>query len=91
MAKVEITLKIRPAAPDTDLKKVQVGSEKLIVEFGGKVRSVDIRPMAFGLNELLIMFIVDESKGGTDLLEEKIGSLEGVNSVVVDMVTRALG
>lgn len=91
MARVEVTLKIRPEAPDTDLKKVQVSAEKLIVEFGGKVKTVEVRPMAFGLSELLVMFTVDEAKGGTEPLEEKIGAVKGVNSVSVDMVTRALG
>lgn len=91
MASVIITLKIMPSSPEEDLSKIEEESKKLIEESGGKTHKTEIEPVAFGLKAIKIIFIVDESKGSTDKLEEKISSIEGVNSVEVVGVTRSLG
>ncbi|MFH1174310.1 MAG: elongation factor 1-beta [archaeon] len=92
MAKVIITLKIMPASPDTDLDKLEHEVKKHIEHFAGEGdMKVEINPIAFGLKELRILFVADESKGGTDSLEEEIGKLEDVNSVEVVDVRRAIG
>ena len=48
-------------------------------------------PIAFGLKALKITFAMDENKGSTDTLEEDINGIEGVNSVEVVDVRRAIG
>jgi len=48
-------------------------------------------PIAFGLNALKIMFVMDESKGSTEALEENIKKIDGVNSVETVDVRRAIG
>ncbi len=91
MAEVILTFKIMPESPDVDLGSVQEKATHLIKEFGGRVGNADIEPVAFGLNSLNIIFIMDEAKGATDSLEDEICGIEGVNSCEVTDVRRALG
>ena len=92
MAQVIITFKIMPENPDVDLEKVHVEALKKIAGFAGEGETKkDIEPVAFGLNALKIIFVSDETKGGTEELEKDIETIEGVNSVEVIDVRRALG
>lgn len=91
MAWVIIDLKIMPESPDEDLGKIEASAKKLIEETGAKVNSVSRQPIAFGLVALMIKFSADEKKGSTDELEARITDIEGVNSVEVVGVSRALG
>lgn len=91
MAKVIITLKIMPSSPEEDLSKIEEVAKKLISKFEGAYHKTEIEPIAFGLKAIKIIFVVDESKGSTDALEEKISSIKGVASVEIIGVTRALG
>jgi elongation factor 1-beta len=91
MADVIITLKIMPESHDVDLKGVEEKARKLISDFGGEVGKVEIEPIAFGLNALKLVFVMDESKGDTESLEKDISELAGVVSVDVVDVRRAIG
>jgi elongation factor 1-beta len=92
MANAIITLKIMPESPDVDLDHVEAEAKKKIIAFAGEGEMrVEIEPIAFGLKAVKIMFVTDEKKGGTDSLEEAIGTIDGVNSVEVIDVRRAIG
>ena len=91
MASVVVTLKIMPESPDTDLDKIKEQAKKEIAAFGGDVGKEEIKPVAFGLKEILLYFVMDESKGGTDKLEDKVRTISGVVSVEVTDVRRAIG
>jgi elongation factor 1-beta len=91
MAIVVITLKIMPESPDTDLKRLTELATKEIASFGGEVGKVVEEPIAFGINALNLFFVMDEKKGSTDALETKISGFDGVNSVEVTDVRRAIG
>lgn len=92
MANVIITLKIMPTSPDVDLSAVEEKAKAKIIEFAGEGdMKTEQEPVAFGLKSLKIIFVMDESKGGTDKLEEDIASLEDVNSVEAVDVRRAIG
>ena len=92
MALVVVTLKVMPESVDVDLKELEAKVKKEIIRYAGEGdMRIQIEPIAFGLKALKIIFVVDESKGGTDDLEKKISSLDGVNSVQVVDVRRALG
>jgi len=91
MADVIITLKIMPDSPDTNLEAVKEQASKMIKEFGGEVGKDEIEPVAFGLKALKLFFVMDESKGSTETLEEQVSNIEGVNSVEVTDVRRAIG
>ena len=92
MSKVIITLKIMPADPEVNLSRVEQKAIEEIKNFAGKTEiKRELEPVAFGLNALKITFVMDENIGSTDELEEKISRIEGVNSVEVVDVRRAIG
>jgi len=91
MANVVVTMKIMPKDPSTDLKKIENEASEKIKNFGGNVGKVDIIPIAFGLQSVNIIFIMDENKGSTDELENQISAIEGVNSAEVSDVRRTIG
>lgn len=81
-----------PESPEVNLEEVEVKAKEKIAAFAGEGDTKStIEPVAFGLKSLNIIFVMDESKGATDLLEDEIKTIEGVNSVEVTDVRRALG
>ena len=92
MAKVIVTLKIMPGSPDSDLDAIEKQAKRFIAEFAGEGETrTQITPIAFGLKEIRILFVMDEKIGTTDPLEQKISDMDDVNSVEVVDVRRALG
>jgi len=91
MAQIVVTLRIMPESPKTDLGQIKEKSKVKIREFGGEVGKVEEEPIAFGLKAVNIIFIIDEGKGSLDPLEETINKIDGVNSVEVSDVRRAIG
>ena len=92
MTNVIVTLKIMPETPEVDLAKIEEEVKKQILEFAGEGEiKVSEEPVAFGLKSVNIIFIMDESLGSPDALEETIKGIEGVQSVEVTDVRRAIG
>jgi len=92
MAQVIITLKIMPESPEIALNSIEEQAKNLIKEFSGETEfKTEQEPIAFGLKALKIIFVMDESKGSTEALENKIKNIDGVNSVEVIDVRRAIG
>lgn len=92
LAKAIVTLKIMPESPDIDLEKISEGALEKIKGFAGEGETKrEIEPVAFGLKALKIIFVMDEQKGSTDPLEKEIQAVEGVNSVEIIDVRRAIG
>ncbi|MBW2966633.1 elongation factor 1-beta [Candidatus Woesearchaeota archaeon] len=92
MANVIITLKIMPESPEIDLKKISEEAKNKISDFAGPGEmKIEEQPVAFGLKALNITFVMDESKGSTEPLEESISEIKGVQSVEVTDVRRAIG
>lgn len=92
MALIVITLKIMPKSPETDLNNIESQAKTKIIDFSEtKELKTEQEPVAFGLKAIKIIFVMDESKGSTDSLEENIKNIDGVNSVEVIDVRRAIG
>lgn len=92
MAQVVITLRIMPQNPSIDLSKIEAEAKNEIVKFcDSQEFKVQIMPIAFGLKALNILFVMDESKGSTEELENKISQIIGIESVEVTDVRRAIG
>ncbi len=92
MADIVITLKIMPNSPEVDLSKVEEQALAKIKDFAGiDNHKSEQENVAFGLKALKIMFVMSEDVGTTDPLEENISKIEGVNSVEVTDVRRAIG
>ena len=86
------TLTIMPESPATDLKHIEHEALKLITEFSDdRQKRVDIKPVAFGLQSLNIVFLMDEKKGDTEALEKKISEIPGVQSVECTDIRRIIG
>ena len=90
MADVIVTLKIMPESTSADLKKIEMLAKKKIEKLGS-IGKTEILPVAFGLKAINIVFIMDEKKGDTEKLEKEIELIEGVGSVEVTDVRRAIG
>lgn len=91
MAQVIITFRIMPESPDCDLDSIRKEVEQYIKEFGGDVGKVEKFPVGFGLVALNMIFVMDESLGSTEELEDRIQQLKEVASVEVTDVRRAIG
>lgn len=92
MANAIVTIKIMPESPEVDLEALSVKVKEKIAEFAGEGDTKqDIEPVAFGLKALKIIFVMDEAKGSPEPVEKEIENLEGVNSVEVIDVRRAIG
>ncbi len=85
-------MKVMPQAPDVNLKWIASEAGKLIKDFSGNdVGKTEEEPIAFGLKALKLYFVMDEAKGSTQHLDEKIAKIAGVNSVEVIDVRRTIG
>jgi len=92
MSMVVVTLRIMPQNTDADLSKIEAEAKKEIVDFcSSQEFKTQIEPIAFGLNSLNILFVMDESIGSTEKLESKISQIDDVESVEVTDVRRAIG
>ena len=92
MAQVVVTLRIMPSSVDVDLSLIEGNVKQEIVNFcNSKEFRATIIPVAFGLKALQMIFVMEESKGSTEDLENKISKLEGIESVEVTDVRRAIG
>lgn len=92
MANVVVTMKIMPEGVEVDLNSIQKKAEIMIKEWAGDgVVKFEEEPVAFGLKAIKAMFVMSESKGATDSLEEKIKEISGVQSAEVIDVRRAIG
>lgn len=80
-----------PESPEIDLQEIRTKSKTVSQEFGAELLDKDlIEPVAFGLNSIKLMFILDESKGSDDLAD-LISNIEGVSSAEVCDMRRAIG
>ena len=92
MANVVVSLRIMPNDTSIDLHNVESRAKEEIVKFcNSQEFKTSIEPIAFGLKALNILFVMDEAKGSTEKLEEEIKLIDGVESVEVTDVRRAIG
>lgn len=92
MAQVVVTLRIMPQNTEVNLEELESKAKEKIVNFcDSKEFKTSVQPIAFGLKALDIIFVMDESKGSTEALEQKISRIDGVESVEVTDVRRAIG
>ncbi|MCW1296257.1 MAG: elongation factor 1-beta [Candidatus Parvarchaeota archaeon] len=87
MAQVAVTLKILPENPNIKLEEIGEATRQILNKHG-KIANIRIQPIAYGINAIVFTFIMDESKGGTEKIEEEIRKIKGISDVSVDDVTR---
>jgi elongation factor 1-beta len=91
MARVAVLLTVIPSSIDVNLSELLRGIERALpADF--KVLSSGEEPLAFGIKALKILVSMPEDyEGGTDTLEEAVRSVQGVEDVQVEAVTRLSG
>ncbi len=83
MAKVAVTIKLMPESPDVDLNSIEATVKGLL-----EVHTVSREPVAFGLQALRVVAVVDDAAGGSEQLERELASIHGVGNVQVVSLTR---
>ena len=91
MATIIITVKLMPSSVDADIEAIREAAVGVISKLHGTVGKAVVEPVAFGLNALVVMFSADESMGSTEALEQRLAGIDGVQSVQVLDVRRAVG
>ena len=92
MGTVIATIKIMPTSPEVDLEAIKIIVKEKIASFAGEGETKStIEPVAFGLNSLSIIFVMDEDLGSPDVLSEQVAEMKEVNSAEIVDVRRAIG
>ena len=90
MSIVAVKIKIMPDSPETDMALIEKKVKAVLEKNGVKNPSFEIKPIAFGLKALTVMFGWPEEKE-LEGLEEKLKKITGVGSVQVIDIRRAIG
>ena len=82
MGQVAITLKVMPESPEVD-----IGRLKEEIRNSVDVKEIREEPIGFGLVALKVLIVLQDSTGGTDMIEKSISEISGVASVNTEDVT----
>lgn len=88
MARVAVLLTVIPSSIDLSLQEL-LNRIRTSLPQGYEIMSSGEEPIAFGLKALkLVISMPEDVEGGTDMLEEIIRSVQDVEDVQVEAVTR---
>ena len=87
MADVVVTIKALPNSPERNIDELSGKVEEVIKKFG-RLYKKSIQPIAFGINAIVISFVMPEGEGGTEPVEEEVKKVNGIGDVQVTDVTR---
>ena len=83
MGEVGIVYKILPEDIEINVNDLSKKIENEIKDLC-KVKGVQIKPIAFGLNAILMFVIVNDEGGVSDIVERKIKEVKGVGEIEVE-------
>jgi elongation factor 1-beta len=88
MARLIVRIKVMPADAETSLDDV-IESLKKSVPSGMEIKQYAKEPIAFGLYAIIGDFMLDDSEGQMDQLENAIKGVRGVGEIEVMNISRA--
>jgi elongation factor 1-beta len=87
MARLVARIKIFPGDAETDLENL-VHNLKNAIPNGMDIKAHAKEPIAFGLNALIIDFLLDDAEGEMEKLEDYIKRTDGVGEIQVITISR---
>jgi len=90
MAIVSVIVKIMPQSPDTNLEEIKSKAKSLMEIEDAKNISFEIKPVAFGLNAIMMKMAWIEEKD-TSIIENALSQIPNVSSVQIVDYRRAFG
>lgn len=82
MGKIVVTIKILPNDTSLNMDKTAEKVKEIIKSYKGEAGKYQIEPIAFGLKELYIYFLIDET-GDTESIIKEISNIDGIDSAEV--------
>jgi len=90
MGKALVRLKVMPESPSANLKEIEKQAAAIVKAEAGTEAKMEEEPIAFGLNAIIVNFMIDESKP-LEIIEEKIKAINEVSSTDIIDFRRAFG
>jgi elongation factor 1-beta len=85
VGEVALQYRILPEGTEVDLEKLERDLRKALPK-GVTIKAAEKRAVAFGLNALHVLVVMDDKKGGADQVEAALSGVGGVQSVeIVEM------
>lgn len=84
---VAATIRIMPSDTNTDLEKIKRELNNIINKFG-KLHKTEIKPIAFGLESIDLVILLNDKKGGIGEIESQVKELDGVGSFEILDISR---
>jgi len=92
MAQVAVIMKVIPGSPEANFEKITEECIAICKKYSNTdTVNVKEEPLAFGLKSLLFNFLMEESIGDTEPLEEQLSKVAEVQTVETSDVRRAFG
>ncbi|UCE91711.1 MAG: elongation factor 1-beta [Methanobacteriota archaeon] len=82
MGEVALQYRILPNDPQVDLDALLKDITKALPE-GAVLRTSEKKPVAFGLNALHVLIVIEDKEGGADKTESALAGVPGVQSVEI--------
>ncbi|MEK6893788.1 MAG: elongation factor 1-beta [Nanoarchaeota archaeon] len=90
MTTVAIIIKIMPDSPETNLENIKKSAKSFLEAQGAMNISSEERPIAFGLNAIMLKMAWPEEKD-TSIIEDGLAKIEHVSSANIEDYRRAFG
>jgi elongation factor 1-beta len=87
MARLVARIKVLPTDIDVNLD-IMVNKLKSSLPDGMAIKNSVKEPIAFGLNALIVDFLLDDKEGQMDMLENMVKQTEGVSEIEVMNISR---
>ncbi len=82
MGEVGLQYRVLPEGVEVDLEDLKKKIQGALPA-GAALRASETKPLAFGLQALHVLVVLDDKKGGAEQVEAAIGAVPGVQSVEI--------